>query len=44
MSDAKTLCKNVMNDYYEMMSERINEYKQSPPPKDWDGVFVATSK
>ena len=41
---AKTLCKNVMSDYYEMMSERINEFKVSPPPKEWDGVFIATTK
>ena len=41
---AKTLCKNVMSDYYEMMTERINEFKLSPPPKEWDGVFIATSK
>ena len=44
MTQAKTLCKNLMKDYYEMMTERINEYKEYPPPKDWDGVFVATSK
>ena len=41
---AKKLCKNVMSEYYEMMSERINEFKNTPPPKDWDGVFIATSK
>ncbi len=44
MTQAKTLCKSLMKDYYEMMTERINEYKKHPPPKDWDGVFVATSK
>ena len=44
MTQAKTLCKNLMKDYYEMMTERINEFKKYPPPKDWDGVFVATSK
>ncbi len=44
MTEAKTLCKNLMKDYYEMMTERINEYEKFPPPKDWDGVFVATSK
>ncbi len=44
MSQTKSLCKNLMNDYYDMMSERINEFKITPPPKDWDGVFVATSK
>ena len=44
MKLAKSLCKNVMSDYYDMMSERINEYQLSPPPENWDGVFVATSK
>ena len=44
MKLAKSLCKNVMSDYYDMMSERINEYQMSPPPENWDGVFVATSK
>jgi tetratricopeptide (TPR) repeat protein len=24
--------------------ERCNEYKQSPPPEDWDGVFVMKTK
>ncbi len=44
MKLAKSLCKNVMSDYYDMMSERINEFQMSPPPENWDGVFVATSK
>ncbi len=44
MESAKTLCNNLMNEYYDIMMERINEYKENPPPKDWDGVYVATSK
>jgi adenylate cyclase len=24
--------------------ERIVEYRENPPPADWDGVYVATSK
>ena len=44
MKLAKSLCKNLMSDYYDMMSERNNEYIKSPPPEKWDGVFVATSK
>jgi adenylate cyclase len=44
MKEAKSLCNNIMTEYYEIMSERINEFKQSPLPKDWDGVYVATSK
>ncbi len=44
MKTAKTLCNNLMNEYYEIMTERINEYKNFPPPENWDGVYVATSK
>ena len=44
MKTAKTLCNNLMNEYYDIMAERINEFKQNPLPKDWDGVYVATSK
>ena len=44
MKSAKMLCNNLMNEYYEIMSERITEFQKSPPPKDWDGVYVATSK
>ena len=41
---AKSLCKSLMSDYYDMMINRINDYKKTPPPENWDGVFVATSK
>lgn len=41
---AKILCNNLMSEYYEIMSIRINEFKKSPPPNNWDGVYVATSK
>ena len=30
--------------YYDIMAERIEGYKTNPPPKDWGGVYVATSK
>ncbi|MEQ8391408.1 MAG: adenylate/guanylate cyclase domain-containing protein [Thalassospira sp.] len=29
---------------YDMYHGRIDIFKQTPPPADWDGVFVATSK
>jgi adenylate cyclase len=32
-----------LNAYYDMMIERIDELKKNPP-KEWDGVFRATSK
>lgn len=28
----------------ELYEERIAEFRKSPPPENWDGVFVATSK
>ena len=32
---------DVLCDLYE---ERIAAYKETPPPEDWDGVFIATTK
>lgn len=29
---------------YDLYDERIAEYRKNPPPADWDGVYVATSK
>jgi hypothetical protein len=26
------------------MAERAAEYREHPPPADWDGVFVKTTK
>ena len=44
INSAKTLCNNLMEDYYNIMSLRINEFRENPLPKDWDGVYIATSK
>ena len=33
-----------MQDYYEMMLERIEQFENDDPGKGWDGVFRATSK
>ena len=33
-----------MSDYYNVMIERINEYRMNPPSEDWDGVYRATTK
>jgi adenylate cyclase len=30
--------------FYEVLSERIADFRANPPPADWDGVYVATSK
>ena len=44
MKLAKSLCKNLMSDYYDMMSERINEYKKSPPPEKLGWCFCCNFK
>ena len=33
-----------MTEYYQMMRERIEDYKMNTLPKDWDGVFRTNSK
>ena len=33
-----------MKEYYKMMAERIEDYKNNPLPKDWDGVYRTNSK
>ena len=33
-----------MSDYYDIMLERIGEFRDNPPGKDWDGVYRATTK
>jgi adenylate cyclase len=42
-------CKSKMNglnlgEFYNLYEERIAEFEKNPPPPDWDGVYVATSK
>ena len=33
-----------MKEYYEMMLERVEEYKRNPLPADWDGIFRTNTK
>jgi len=33
-----------MKEYYDMMIDRIEDYKKNPPPQDWDGIFRTNSK
>jgi adenylate cyclase len=33
-----------MTEYYDMMMERVEEFKKNPPGENWDGVYRATSK
>jgi adenylate cyclase len=34
----------LVDGYYDVMNDRIEHYKKTPPPKDWSGTYVATSK
>ena len=42
-SDLKQCWQGKLSDYYDSMISRIEEF-QVTPPKDWDGVYRATSK
>jgi hypothetical protein len=33
-----------MPGFYNLIKQRIDEFRIHPPPADWDGVFVATEK
>ncbi|MBL4691772.1 MAG: adenylate/guanylate cyclase domain-containing protein [Magnetovibrio sp.] len=35
---------DVDETFYELYINRIADYKENPPAKDWDGVFIATTK
>jgi adenylate cyclase len=34
----------MMDGFYAIYRARLEEYRETPPPADWDGVYVATSK
>ena len=34
----------ALDDYYDLWIERIKEMKAMKLPKDWDGIYRATSK
>ena len=44
LSDCRTLSNEEFPELYDLYEERIAEFRENPPPADWDGVFVATSK
>lgn len=33
-----------MKDYYDMMKERIEDYRKNPLPRDWDGIYRTNTK
>jgi adenylate cyclase len=45
--EANTACDRMgmpMPGFYNLIKERIEEFRVNSPPADWDGVFVATEK
>jgi adenylate cyclase len=44
IGDLKGSFASLMDNYYDMMLERIAEYRENPPDSDWDGVFRTTTK
>ncbi len=42
--EAATLAEGQLKTYYDLYQKRIIKYTKTPPPEDWDGVFVAKSK
>ena len=44
MQVCRGLCNGKMDGFYTIFEERIQEYIDNPPPPDWDGVYIATSK
>ena len=44
---ADTCCRHMdglMKEFYDIYQGRIDEFRENPPPADWDGVYVATTK
>jgi len=44
LADCRTLSKGETPELYDLYDERIAEFRGNPPPQDWDGVYVATTK
>ncbi len=44
ITECRKASDGTLNDFYEIYAARIKDLKNNPPPQNWDGVFVATSK
>lgn len=44
IAKAKNIGVEAMNAYYDIFKIRCEDYMKSPPPENWDGVYIATSK
>ena len=41
---SKLAGKFELEEFYRLYLIRINEFAKNPPPKDWDGVYIAETK
>ncbi|NMM44160.1 adenylate/guanylate cyclase domain-containing protein [Rhodospirillaceae bacterium KN72] len=44
MATLKGRLNGVLDGFYDIYGARVAEYRENPPPAEWDGVYVATSK
>ena len=44
MAELNKITYPELEEYYDMMGERIDHLKKDDPGKDWDTIFRATSK
>lgn len=42
--DCRGHMNGLMKEFYDIYQIRIDEFRENPPPSDWDGVYVATTK
>jgi adenylate cyclase len=45
LKECRILCEPYgLDELYDLYEQRIAEYEANPPPADWDGTYIATSK
>ena len=44
IADCRGVGVGPLDAYYSLFSSRVAAYRQTPPPKDWDGTFTALEK
>jgi adenylate cyclase len=45
LKECRILCEPYgLDELYDLYEQRIAEYEATPPPPDWDGTYIATSK
>jgi adenylate cyclase len=44
LAECRALAEERLEALYALYGGRLEAYRESPPPADWDGVYVATTK